>query len=433
MSSKLANRLLAPLSLAIIEHAHLRAYNLLHAANARGIRIPLTGAALVGKSFHKTFLEETKTPFPDEQELPATPMLNWKAAEDRTLVKQSALNYREAISTDKYARAYQNKLKGHVAVSRGRAWWRLETMRQIRASNPGIFKGKVIEVGAGTGLTSSTLSKFPEIEEMHCLDYDEYTVENLMPLVQHSLNADTSKITRIAGSYNNLEVADAHYDAVVAVGAMHHSENLDATLAECFRVLKPGGHFLISDYALTGNLSQEEYSMLMNKPISDQEAKKYQESGSLENVRTNLSISEHARPLFLYQAAAFKAGFTVETYVFDASASSGGHGQRISRFRATQRQVPDFYSQSSPEREHGYDRSGNVRSFSMQNAIYYPFYANHTPNLLSLSLLGDRSAKPVYDNVVFILRKPEGTDRDFDFRYKSDDVYKLKSQLQATS
>ena len=93
-------------------------------------------------------------------------------------------------------------------------------MRQIRKANPDIFKGKVIEVGAGTGIVSSTLSNFSEIEQMHCLDYDEHTVENLMPLVQYSLGADTAKMTRIVGSYNNMEAADASYDTVVAVGAV---------------------------------------------------------------------------------------------------------------------------------------------------------------------------------------------------------------------
>ena len=171
----------------------------------------------------------------------------------------------------------------------------------------------------------------------------------------------------------------------------------------------------------------------MNKPISDEEAKKYTDAENLEDIRTNSSISEHARPLFVYQAAAFNAGFSVETYIFDATTISGGHSQRISRFKATQQLAGNFYSQYSQKREHGYDRFGNVRSFSMENPIFYPFYANHTPSLLSLSLLGDRSAKPVYDNVVLILSKPKGENDTYNFRYKNGEVYELTSNLDGVS
>jgi len=427
MIKRILKALLGTLNLGLIGEADLRIYNELSGENDKGLAIPLSAIRIVSKSFLSRFQTYIET-VPDMEQLPQSAILNWKPIEDRTLVKQSALDYRAEISSNQYARAYRSPLQGRISVSRGRTWWRLETMRQIRKSNPDIFRGKVIEVGAGTGIVSSTLSNFPEIEQMHCLDYDEHTVEHLMPLVQYSLGANAAKITRIIGSYNNMDAPDASYDAALAVGAMHHSEDLEATFSECFRLLKPGGHFIVTDYALTNDLSHDEYSMLMNKPVSEEEARKYMASGRLSGIRTNMSISEHARPLFLYQAAAFKAGFDVTTYVFDATTNSGGHLARLLRYRETIVKKAAFYGPPKSKREHGYDSYGNVKSFSMAQTIYYPFYAQNVPPALGLYILRDRAGKPVYDNVVLILRKPEQIAQSFQYRYPSGNCYQLPSQ-----
>lgn len=427
MIKRQLKQLLSVLNLGLIETAYYRAYRELHGGSASGLAIPITGARIVSKRYINDLNRDMESSIPDKKDLPKTPVLNWKRQEDRTLVKQTALDYRAEISSNEYASAYRSPLRGRMSVARARTWWRLETMRQIRQANPDIFKGKVIEVGAGTGIVSSTLSNFPEVEQMHCLDYDEYTVENLMPLVQHSLDAATTKMTRIAGSYNNMEADDASYDAVVAVGAMHHSEDLAATFLECFRLLKPGGYFIVSDYALTNDMSQHEYSMLMNKPISDEEAQKYFDSGSLDGVCTNKSISEHMRPLFLYQAAAFNSGFNVNTYIFDATTQSGGHLKRIQRYRRTAALGDNLFQQGTAKREHGYDGFGNVRSYSMDSPVYYPVYASHKPPLPLLVALGDRAGKPVYDNVVMLLQKPLGNKETYRYRYKTGKVYDLSS------
>lgn len=394
------------------------------------LKVPFVNFLLISQSNSKLFKDKINEnssahSFPPKNKLPKTPLFNWKPLKDQTRIIASALDYRSEISANQYTLAYRNKWLGKVAISNGRSFWRLETMRQIRRANPNIFKGTVIEVGAGTGIVSSTISKFPEIKEMYCLDYDEYTVENLMPLVQYSLDADFNKIKRVIGSYNKMSFPDQEVNTVVAVGAMHHSEDLDATLRECYRILKPGGYFIISDYALTNSLSQDEYSMLANKPISESEAEKYQSTNSLENVKTNKSISEHARPLFIYQAAAFNAGFTVSTHVFDATLNNGGYFARIIRYVQSAKKSKTFFQKKINLREHGYDNFGNVHSFDMFTGVNYPFYARDKPSLFSLSLFGDKTGKPVYDNMVLILEKPVVKEKMLPFRYRNGNSFSL--------
>ena len=46
---------------------------------------------------------------------------------------------------------------------------------------------------------------------------------------------------------------DNHFDTVCASYAIHHLENIDTVLAEMFRVLKPGGHFIIQEMYRDGD------------------------------------------------------------------------------------------------------------------------------------------------------------------------------------
>ena len=324
-----------------------------------------------------------------------------------------------------YAQLFRNKVVGKITISNGRSFWRVETMRQLRRVSPELFRGKILEIGAGTGLVSSFLSKFDEIDEVYSLDYDAYTVEKLMPLVQWALDAKTNKISRVIGSYNKMECGDNEFDAIVAVGAMHHSEDLDATMRECYRALRPGGRFIISDYTLTGSLTQDEYSVMMGKPLTESGAAILADGGDTENIQTNKSISEHGRPVFVYQAAAFNAGFNVTTNLFDATTDNGGRLARLWRRIHGTVGKGAIYKNNHDPRELGYDDFGNVRAFTLADKVSYPVYAYRAPSLLKLMLLGDLAGKPIYDNMVLVLEKPNNEERKVSYRYRSGNTYEF--------
>jgi len=418
------------LRIGILKRYSLDVYNSIYSKSNYGFSIPFSDLVLVSKSTAKNIndiLYENFSPesLPSKADLPCTPVLNWRPGKDEARIVLSAQKYREELSKNQYAAAFRNKMVGNISISNNRGYWRVETMNQLRMSLPGIFKGKVLEIGAGTGLVSSMLSKFEEVDEVFSLDYDAHTVENLMPLVQWSLGANTNKMHRVIGSYNNLECKDGEFDTIVAVGAMHHSEDIDATMRECYRALRAGGKFIISDYALTGSLTQEESSVMMAKPLSEDGAVILAAGGDVKKIRTNKTISEHARPAYIYQAAAFNAGFNVTINIFDATLDNGGRLTRLWRRVRDSAKTENFYSLNSGGRELGYDNFGNVRAFTMSEKVRYPVYAYGAPTPLKLFLFHDFLAKPLYDNMVLVLEKPCGDNKKISYRYPSGKVYEF--------
>lgn len=434
----LRNKLLSFLRifrLSILPKDYLQHYNMLNASNKTGLSIPATRYVLVNLVLEQEIQKEISEKFirenlPDKSELPNTVLLNWKPERDRTQIVESAIDYRAYISSNQYLSWFGSKLMALLTVNNGRSFWRIETMRQLRKANPDIFKGRVLEIGAGTALISCQLSLFLETREIYALDYDEYTVTNLMPLVQWALDADVAKIRRVVGSYNEMNIDTDSFDAIIAVGSMHHSENLEATMRECFRVLKPGGKFIISDYGLTSGLTQQEYSAWINLPKAEKDAALLEKGASSVGMRTNKTISEHARPVYIYQAAAFKAGFNLTTTYFDATKDNGGSISRLWRRARESFKPAPFYKSKDKSRTHGYDKYGNVRAFSLVPEIRYPAYAKRAPSLFNLMIAGDHAGMPVYDNIVMVLEKPVKQTSPIAFKYPTGNVYHLPVELE---
>lgn len=419
------------LNLSVVPEAYLHFYNEVYQLDKIGLKLAFLPYTVVSKKTEieirsKLSKEYILKHLPEKSTLPKTEVLNWKSDEySSEKIVDSALEYRAYISSNQYVNWFGSKLMAKLTASGGRSYWRIETMRQLRMAIPSLFEGKVLEVGAGTALVSCAISHFEEIDELYTLDYDEYTVENLMPLVQWSLDAKTQKIKRVVGSYNSMDIKDDSFDTIVAVGSMHHSEDLNATMRECFRVLKPGGTFIVSDYALTGSLTQEEYAVMIDLPKNESDAARVEKGASIEGMLTNKTISEHARPAFLYQAAAFNAGFTVDCTFFDATKDNGGSFLRAARRLRESIRGGSFYQKSHKERVLGYDVFGNVRAFKMTEKVRYPSYAKKAPSLLSLLLFGERAGQPIYDNMVLLLKKASDKPKSIEFQYQKGRSYKL--------
>lgn len=392
-----------------------------------GFNLPFANYTLISSRLYNDYVQELSTEI-DNEILPASKIINWRPELDSENTVKSAVDHREDISRNKYAQAYKNKLIGDITANTGRTYWRLETMRQVRAVNPSTFSGTVLEIGAGSALISSQLSKLPEVKSVLSIDYDPYTVQNLMPLVQWATEADSSKITRVIGSYNKLDLNDGSVDTVVAVGAMHHSENLDDTFSEAYRVLKPGGLFVISDYALTPTLTQSEYSALIKRPVHSTDAQKMVAGVNDCQVPTNQSISEHPRPWFSYQSSAFNAGFNINNYIFDATKESGGLLRLISRYLKSNIRKSKMFITKNESRIHGYDNFGNVKAFDMNLPIMYPYYAQKKPSLLGMLMKPNAAGNPVYDNMVMILEKPSNDHSITDFIYPDGFSYQIRQK-----
>ena len=140
-------------------------------------------------------------------------------------------------------------------------------------------------------------------------------------------------------------------DLIVSIGAIHHSENLYATMGEVYNVLKPGGYFLATEPCEPNSLS---VSAQIAKAESEDPAalRKY---GRKIKQKDN---SDHYYRVCEFEAAAYRAGLDVWAYLFDEK----GSWLKSSDRAFTDRSVYEGY-RNIVMRPYFAKRSGGVRIF----------------------------------------------------------------------
>ncbi len=107
-----------------------------------------------------------------------------------------------------------------------------------------VFRGRILEIGAGGAWLSAELSKQPRVVEVIATDASPRLLKEQAPKVFKLLEANAAKITRMPGDFHNLDFPNNHFDFVVCSGVLHRAMNIVQVLREAKRVLKPGGQFL---------------------------------------------------------------------------------------------------------------------------------------------------------------------------------------------
>ncbi len=112
------------------------------------------------------------------------------------------------------------------------AYSKTKLMREF-ASLP--VKGRLLDVGGGTGRVSSAISEF----------VDEIIVAD----VSFGMLKEThrSSLKPVCGGSESLPFADNSFERVIMVDALHHVINHAESAREMFRVLKPGGVLVIEE------------------------------------------------------------------------------------------------------------------------------------------------------------------------------------------
>ncbi|RME91410.1 MAG: class I SAM-dependent methyltransferase [Anaerolineae bacterium] len=136
-------------------------------------------------------------------------------------------------------------------------------------------RGQAIDMGSGTGVGAGILSRMDFIDKVYAVEFSEQFVRLIMPLVFESIGADTAKIQRVIGDFNNLQVPDSSQAYVLDIDSFHHSENLDVTLKECARVLKTGGAIIAVDRAWDDHYTREELEAKLDVELNPLLKKKY--------------------------------------------------------------------------------------------------------------------------------------------------------------
>jgi ubiquinone/menaquinone biosynthesis C-methylase UbiE len=101
---------------------------------------------------------------------------------------------------------------------------------------------RVLDVGCGTGYLLRTLaSQYPGAEQLSGIDAAPNMVEAAGRLTEDE------RLTFATGVAEHLPLPDVSIDLVVTSTSFDHWSDQFAGLAECARVLRPGGHLVLVD------------------------------------------------------------------------------------------------------------------------------------------------------------------------------------------
>jgi SAM-dependent methyltransferase len=96
------------------------------------------------------------------------------------------------------------------------------------------YRPRIVDLGCGTGATAAALSRFGEVVGV---DFSPLALEC----------CGRRGLTRLARARaESIPLQDGCVDAIVATDVLEHIDEDAATLAEFFRILKPGGHAVIT-------------------------------------------------------------------------------------------------------------------------------------------------------------------------------------------
>lgn len=176
------------------------------------------------------------------------------------------------------------------------------------------IKGIGAELGAGTALFSSVLAQSREVERIYAVESVPEVVELLQPKIIRAVlksKALQSKIIRVVGSFENMNLMDNSLDFVIEFASWHHSNHLGQSVLEAFRVLKSGGVVLGFDRFQPDSLTREEIDALLEQKYSRQwlEAHGY----PLDQKITRGMNGEHEYRMEEWTEAFTSAGFEIVT------------------------------------------------------------------------------------------------------------------------
>ncbi|HEX9775403.1 MAG TPA: class I SAM-dependent methyltransferase [Actinomycetota bacterium] len=102
--------------------------------------------------------------------------------------------------------------------------------------------GTVLEIGAGTGFFVINLALAGLVEDAHATDISPGMVEACL---RNAAAAGIPMTARTADA-EALPFEDGTFDTVLGHAVLHHLPDVEAALAEAYRVLKPGGTLVIA-------------------------------------------------------------------------------------------------------------------------------------------------------------------------------------------
>jgi ubiquinone/menaquinone biosynthesis C-methylase UbiE len=138
--------------------------------------------------------------------------------------------------------AYDDRAVSYDRGWRGRLHHTISDRTAALAIATAAAPQRVLDVGCGTGYLLRTLARrYPEAEELAGIDAAPNMIETARRLTHDE------RLTFASGVAEQLPYPDASIDLVVSSTSFDHWSDQLAGLAECARVLRPGGQLVLVD------------------------------------------------------------------------------------------------------------------------------------------------------------------------------------------
>lgn len=136
-------------------------------------------------------------------------------------------------------------------------------IKQILDTLPLNSSRKILDVGCGTGGTTVILKKYGRVS---AIEMNMYALNRAKEKNIHVLKGEVEKIPFPPQKFDLITVFDVLYHS--------HVKNLHQALSEVARVLKPGGHLLLTDSALPLLKSNHDRAMLGKRRFTTSQLEK---------------------------------------------------------------------------------------------------------------------------------------------------------------
>jgi len=173
------------------------------------------------------------------------------------------------------------------------------------------LKGVGIELGAGVAALSAVAAKvYPSIDCIYAVELVPDVVRLLQSRTVEGFGTHCNSVVKpVIGSFDQISLPDNSVDFCIEFASLHHSHNLEKTLKELSRVIKPGGFVVAIDRAHHNSLTDSQIEYMLNVEYSDAWKKENGYSPAPLSRRQN---GEHEYRVKKWESDFASAGFKVE-------------------------------------------------------------------------------------------------------------------------